>query len=78
MRLNIDGRWTPRQAMRVLDCLTALHDAIWAAHEDALVDLIRRDLRAEEHEVQPPRCAPPIVAPPQQLPANFPADALPF
>jgi hypothetical protein len=36
MNLDLHDRWTPRQTLRVLDCIQALYDAIWDANEDRL------------------------------------------
>jgi|GEM_PF-3106752 len=37
MNLDLHDRWTPRQTLRVLDCIHALYEAIWDAHEDELI-----------------------------------------
>jgi hypothetical protein len=37
MNLDLHDRWTPRQTLRVLDCLHALYEAIYDAHEDELI-----------------------------------------
>lgn len=75
MKLDINDRWTPRQTLRVLDCLEALHQAIWSAQEAALVDLIIEDLRDDNVDVQAPIRAP---SPTPPASSDFTDDDIPF
>lgn len=36
LQLNRRQRWTPRQTIKILDCIPALYEAIWEAHEKEL------------------------------------------
>ena len=44
--LPVPEHWSPRQALAYLELLEDLHQAIWDAYEDVLVDLIIADLNA--------------------------------
>jgi hypothetical protein len=44
MNIELHDRWTPAQTLRILDCLRALHDAIWEAREDELLFHIDRQV----------------------------------
>ncbi len=38
--LPIPNHWSPHQALAVLDFLEALHQAIWEAYQEPLLDII--------------------------------------
>jgi hypothetical protein len=38
--LSIPKHWSPHQALAVLDFLEALHQAIWEAYEEPVVNII--------------------------------------
>jgi hypothetical protein len=60
MNIELHDRWTPAQTLRILDCLRALHDAIWEAREDELLFHIDRqvDRMRRKHSAIPPLRSP--------------------
>ncbi len=45
--LRLPEDWSAEQAMLALDLLEALHQAIWDAHEEPLVAILRKQLDEE-------------------------------
>ncbi len=46
--LRLPEDWSAEQAMLALDLLEALHQAIWDAHEEPLVAILRKQMAEED------------------------------
>lgn len=67
MKLQLNDRWTPRQTLRILDCIQALYEAIWDAHEDEL--LFHLDIQQKRRRLGKPATpseSTPTVTPTQE------------
>lgn len=51
LELLIDPRWSPEQAMAVIELLDDLRDRIWAHYDVALMTQFRED-RVTRHDVE--------------------------
>lgn len=36
LNLRLNRRWTPRQTLKILECINALYDTIWEVHKDEI------------------------------------------
>jgi hypothetical protein len=57
VKLQLRDRWTPRQALRVLECLHALYEAVSDAYDEEIHFYLEDQRRRRKRPTRP--CRPP-------------------